>query len=148
MFASLHQGNGKTGEELWYLIGIQADVSELGEEQVPDDHFAELQMMSDFIRDKVITELSQYALSTHTDETSSSFELLPTPEWRPGSRLGSRQLSAVPTLRPSKSRPEREAGEAGSRMGAMQKLGLFSAVALGIASVFFLLNQRRALRPR
>eukprot|EP00438_Fugacium_kawagutii_P023043 Skav233276 [mRNA] locus=scaffold3673:36406:41580:- [translate_table: standard] len=142
--------NAKTGEELWYLIGIQADVSELGEEQVPDDHFAELQMMSDFIRDRIIKELSQYALSTDDLGTSSSFDLLPTPEWRPGSRLGSRQLSAVPTLRPpTKSRTEtRDPREAGSRMGAMQKLGLLSAVALGIASVFFLLNQRRALRPR
>lgn len=53
-------GNKRTGEDLWYLIGIQADVSELGEEQVPDDHFAELQMMSDFIRDRIITELSEY----------------------------------------------------------------------------------------
>ena len=53
-------GNKKTGEDLWYLIGIKADVSELGEEQVPDDHFAELQMMSDFIRDRIIKELSEY----------------------------------------------------------------------------------------
>ncbi|CAJ1453655.1 unnamed protein product [Effrenium voratum] len=45
-----------TGEELWYLIGIQADVSELGEEQVPEDHFIELQMLSDFIRDKIIKD--------------------------------------------------------------------------------------------
>lgn len=49
--------------------------------------------MSDFIRDKIITELSQYALSTETD-SASRFELLPRPEWRPGVRLGSRQLSA------------------------------------------------------
>ena len=57
---AMSPGNKKTGEDLWYLIGIQADVSELGEEQVPDDHFAELQMMSDFIRDRIITELSEY----------------------------------------------------------------------------------------
>ena len=56
----LSSGNSKTGEDLWYLIGIQADVSELGDEQVPDDHFTELQMMSDFIREKIIKELSQY----------------------------------------------------------------------------------------
>lgn len=135
--------NKKTGEDLWYLIGIQADVSELGEEQVPDDHFAELQMMSDFIRDRIITELSEYALSTDIG-TSSSFDLLPTPEWRPGARLGSRQLSAAaPVLRPA-SKP-RSRGSQGT-MGLQQRmLGLSAAVAIGafgVASLFFLLRRR------
>lgn len=121
------------------MIGIQADVSELGDEQVPDDHFTELQLMSDFIRDKIITELSQYALSTETD-SASRFELLPRPEWRPGVRLGSRQLSATPSRPATKTRSQKQTGG--------MKLGLLGIVAIGAVSVFLVLHQRRALRPK
>ena len=55
-------------------------------------------------------ELSEYALSTETSAAETgTFELLPTPEWRPGARLGSRQFSAAaPSSRPAtKGRVER-----------------------------------------
>ena len=86
---------------------------------------------------------SRYALSTDIG-TSSSFDLLPTPEWRPGARLGSRQLSAAaPVLRPA-SKP-RSRGSQGT-MGLQQRmLGLSAAVAIGafgVASLFFLLRRR------
>eukprot|EP00415_Alexandrium_ostenfeldii_P003474 UN3474 len=34
--------NPQTGEELWFLIGIQADVTEFAEEEIPEDHLADL----------------------------------------------------------------------------------------------------------
>ncbi|CAK9011421.1 unnamed protein product [Durusdinium trenchii] len=138
--------NPKTGEDLWYLIGIQADVSELGEEQMPDEHFAELQMMSHFIREKIIKELSEYALSTETCEAEpGTFELLPTPEWRPGGRLGSRQFSAANCSRVTTKSNLETQSSVRVHWGSVQKAALFSAIGV---SLVFLVFYRRALRPK
>ncbi|CAJ1396638.1 unnamed protein product [Effrenium voratum] len=123
-----------TGEELWYLIGIQADVSELGEEQVPEDHFIELQMLSDFIRDKIIKELSDYALATQETRQGSCFELLPRPEWRRGAPLGSRKDSKRPK---GESQPQADVAKRRISVG----LGL-SLFAVGAGLTIFLMRRR------
>mmetsp|Transcript_118497 Transcript_118497/g.335147 ORF Transcript_118497/g.335147 Transcript_118497/m.335147 type:complete len:273 (+) Transcript_118497:61-879(+) len=42
-----------TGEDLWYIVGIQADVTELDERDMPQDHFQKFQMFADAIRSRV-----------------------------------------------------------------------------------------------
>jgi hypothetical protein len=51
----------ETNEELWYLIGIQADVTGIAENVVPEDHLQELQELARLIRSKLKRELSQLA---------------------------------------------------------------------------------------
>merc|ERR1719401_3308273 len=53
--------NIETGEDLWYLIGIQADVTGLAHCHIPEDHLSELQEVSRTIRALLKKELSLYA---------------------------------------------------------------------------------------
>jgi len=64
----------ETDEELWYLIGIQADVFGLTESAIPEDHLAELQELARMIRGKLKKELSQLVVDGALDRqlTSSS----------------------------------------------------------------------------
>mmetsp|Transcript_37583 Transcript_37583/g.70072 ORF Transcript_37583/g.70072 Transcript_37583/m.70072 type:complete len:297 (+) Transcript_37583:85-975(+) len=139
----------RTREDLWYLIGIQADVSELGEDQMPDDHFDELQLLSDFVRERLITELSTYALTNSSEESfeDSSYELLPTPEWRPGEPLGSRgnrHLSKDKIKQASK-RQQGEGRPAASTASKL-KLGLLGVAVLGGVAALLLQRRRSAAR--
>ncbi|CAE7264518.1 pfyP [Symbiodinium natans] len=122
----------RTGEDLWYLIGIQADVSELGEEQMPADHFDELQKLSDFVRERLMRELSTYALS-HSEEDGqevSQYELLPCPLWRPGEPLGNRgnrHLTMSSKDDTNHTLPQTKGAAALSKL----KLSLLGVIALG-----------------
>jgi len=51
----------ETNEALWYLVGIQADVTGLAESNIPEDHLAELQRVATMIRGKLRKELSLLA---------------------------------------------------------------------------------------
>jgi hypothetical protein len=64
----------ETDEDLWYLIGIQADVTGLTESAIPEDHLAELQELARMIRGKLKKELSQLVVDGAFDRqlTSSS----------------------------------------------------------------------------
>mmetsp|Transcript_69708 Transcript_69708/g.192766 ORF Transcript_69708/g.192766 Transcript_69708/m.192766 type:complete len:426 (-) Transcript_69708:111-1388(-) len=89
-----------TGEDLWFLIGIQADVTGLADDEVPEDHLAELQVLADGIRAGIMKELSEMAVigasqsSAELPELGKSigqWHLLKEPKWRPGAPLGQRQ---------------------------------------------------------
>jgi hypothetical protein len=69
----------ETDEELWYLIGIQADVTGLTESAIPEDHVAELQELACMIRGQLKKELSQLVLDGAFDRqlTSSSCSSVP-----------------------------------------------------------------------
>lgn len=59
-----------TGEDIWYLIGIQSDVSDLVDEfedfpaQVRETHERELQSVADHLRKELATEIAKLALSS------------------------------------------------------------------------------------
>jgi len=101
--------NLRTGDDVWFLIGIQADMSELADdEEVLEEHMEEVKVLADEIRVSIKKELQQMALIGYTatveslenvpskvdkkDETAT-WELLAEPAWRPGSQenLGSRK---------------------------------------------------------
>jgi len=84
--------NPQTGEDLWFLIGIQADVTDLAEDDFPEDHLSDLELVSDTIREKLAKELSRMVVgamaSTATDSTKSeAWQLLSQPHWRDGPLL-------------------------------------------------------------
>ncbi|CAJ1343977.1 unnamed protein product [Effrenium voratum] len=89
----------ETSEELWYLIGIQADITGLSECLVPEDHVKELQEIANEIRKKMVKEISKLAaggmeeqvdrqttLSSNVSgpKSASSYKLLQEPLWRKG----------------------------------------------------------------
>ena len=43
-------------QELWYLIGIQADITGLSKGDFPEDHIAELRQVASEIRQKLVKE--------------------------------------------------------------------------------------------
>jgi len=55
--------NPDTGEDLWFLIGIQAEVTGLVDDERPNDHISDLQMVADRIREKLTRELSAMAVA-------------------------------------------------------------------------------------
>jgi len=90
----------ETNEELWYLIGIQADITGLSD-RVPEDHVAELQEIASTIRKRLVKEISLLAAGASTDsgldrqttlcstisdpqKPARSFKLLQEPVWRKG----------------------------------------------------------------
>lgn len=105
----------RTGEDLWFLIGIQADVTELADEEVPEDHLPELQVLSDGIRASIRKELSEMAVKGSTVSgdlpaleaslQQRSWRLLEEPEWRPGPPLGHRRNMKAPDLANSPTTP-------------------------------------------
>jgi len=81
----------ETNEELWYLIGIQADITGLSKWNVPEDHVAELQEIAAEIRNKLVKEISRLAVDgmeerqvTDPGKCSKSYKLLQEPVWRRG----------------------------------------------------------------
>merc|ERR1712146_87181 len=42
--------NPETGEDLWFLIGVQADVTDVEDGEVPVDNWNEMQAVADAIR--------------------------------------------------------------------------------------------------
>lgn len=94
----------ETNEDLWYLIGIQADVTGVSTKMVPEDHVRELQEIASIIRNTLKRQLSVLALgadgtgdldrqatsSSSTSDaqpprhSSANFRLLEEPAWRTG----------------------------------------------------------------
>lgn len=54
----------ETGKALWYLIGIQADVTGMATDGIPEDHFSALQEVAWKIREGLKRELSTLAQSS------------------------------------------------------------------------------------
>eukprot|EP00419_Tripos_fusus_P083671 CAMPEP_0172935248 /NCGR_PEP_ID=MMETSP1075-20121228/221419_1 /TAXON_ID=2916 /ORGANISM="Ceratium fusus, Strain PA161109" /LENGTH=649 /DNA_ID=CAMNT_0013796607 /DNA_START=41 /DNA_END=1991 /DNA_ORIENTATION=- len=55
--------NPHTGQRLWFVVGIQADVTHVSEDELPPDHFAALQSVVGIIREKISDELSTLAVA-------------------------------------------------------------------------------------
>lgn len=53
--------NAETGEELWLLIGIQAEVTDIDE--APTDHMEEMQFVANKIRSKITKEVANLGVS-------------------------------------------------------------------------------------
>lgn len=65
-----------TSEDIWYLIGVQADVTHLAEGELPKDHLAELELVAGAVRAGLEREMRQMALDSVQEgrtETSSNW---------------------------------------------------------------------------
>ncbi|CAK0894693.1 unnamed protein product, partial [Prorocentrum cordatum] len=51
-------------EDIWYLIGVQADVTHLAEGELPKDHLAELELVAGAVRAGLEREVRQMALDS------------------------------------------------------------------------------------
>jgi len=83
--------NPNTGQELWVLVGIQADVSGMAEEDVPEDHLAELSQFAAAIRARVTGGITALTVAGALASAEGSARLhvdawrpLAEPRWRPG----------------------------------------------------------------
>lgn len=127
--------NPRTGEELWFLVGIQADVTGVAEANYPKGHLPQLQQVAAAIRERITGGLSAMAVAGalaaealpmrqggHAD--TKSWCPLPEPRWRPGEQLHApRQVvdaaaAAAATLQQPLHRP---AGAAGVASGGRHK---------------------------
>jgi len=80
----------QTGVDLWFVVGIQADVTHMAQDEIPTDHLDSLKDVASTIRAKITEELSTFALSgaLRTRDGGSSREdwwLKHIPEHRPAS---------------------------------------------------------------
>mmetsp|Transcript_60337 Transcript_60337/g.155481 ORF Transcript_60337/g.155481 Transcript_60337/m.155481 type:complete len:649 (+) Transcript_60337:96-2042(+) len=64
--------NPQTGEDLWFLVGIQADVSHFNEGEIPEDHLAKLHQVAANIRGELANKLSMMAVSGTCDDALSA----------------------------------------------------------------------------
>jgi len=97
--------NPVSKEELWFLIGIQADVTDLAEDGIARaDHIAELQVVADAIRAGISKAVSRMAVEgagkseseTSPRKSNCSWRLLREPSWMHESSLGKRHPSDSP----------------------------------------------------
>lgn len=101
--------NMDTGEDLWYLVGIQADVTGMALQRIPCDHFRELQECARLVRGMLRKELSLLATDgadaferdLTESSTGSSFEAntkwqLVDPVWRSGPQT--EEIPVQPTV--------------------------------------------------
>lgn len=83
--------NPCTGEELWFLVGIQADVTNAGLDDMKEDHITEMHAIANGIREKLADQLSAMAISgalmtnfcvvDPEESQSDAWCLLPSPTW-------------------------------------------------------------------
>lgn len=95
--------NPWTGEELWFLVGIQADVTNFGLSQSQEyyckEHLPKLAEIANSIRSKLVDELKDLAVSgalmrnfeghdeIQVDFPQDAWCILPEPQWRNGGHL-------------------------------------------------------------
>merc|ERR1719146_546115 len=53
--------NPETGEPLWFLVGVQADVTDVADSDMPGDHWNELQKVAEAIRSTISQPLAKMA---------------------------------------------------------------------------------------
>mmetsp|Transcript_54171 Transcript_54171/g.155652 ORF Transcript_54171/g.155652 Transcript_54171/m.155652 type:complete len:797 (+) Transcript_54171:83-2473(+) len=84
-------------EDLWFLVGIQADVTEFAEGEIPGSHFEKMHWVMNCVRAAIIRELSAFALEGATEchrlngIAGERYLLLDRPTWRA-------EISAAPEL--------------------------------------------------
>jgi len=113
----------ETGEELWYLIGIQADVTGLSDWKFPEDHVAELREIASLIRQRLKKDLAvlagggadhlerQATCSSSASDRSSQFKLLQEPVWREGALSKKEVLGKICQIDPREASGERKQHE-------------------------------------
>jgi hypothetical protein len=93
--------NPWTGEELWFLIGIQADVTNLTHEDANNENLPQLQEIAGCIRAKLVDELKSLAVAgalmsnfegqeeidTSLNIPEDAWCILPEPTWKHGGHL-------------------------------------------------------------
>jgi len=93
--------NELTGQELWYLIGIQADVTPMDEEDVfPADHMVEVGRR---IRQALTEQFAAIGVSFALE--SGVFGLISDLRWKPRLEDGCSSLCTVPSFVPSPMQP-------------------------------------------
>lgn len=104
----------RTQQKIWYLIGIQADVTGLAGDGIPENHFAELQEAAAMIREHLRHELSRLASQSAeaydlevTPELRREIRLLEEPVWLTGCEQDLGRLAHAPeaTLAPCPTQP-------------------------------------------
>jgi len=104
--------NPHSGQKLWFVVGIQADVTHVAEDEMPPSHFAALQSLVGTIRDKISTELSTFAVSgLHVLEHEQKRNDLPEMWWmlpQPTLVQGEDEAASLPSV----SDIERQSSEA------------------------------------
>lgn len=97
--------NPMTGEELWFLVGIQADVTNLTQDETDEinkEHVQQLQDITRCIRAKLVDELTSLAVAgalmsnfegheevSENDVVEGAWCVLPEPTWKQGGYLTS-----------------------------------------------------------
>eukprot|EP00929_Paragymnodinium_shiwhaense_P067086 TRINITY_DN33762_c0_g1_i1.p1 TRINITY_DN33762_c0_g1~~TRINITY_DN33762_c0_g1_i1.p1 ORF type:complete len:362 (-),score=65.96 TRINITY_DN33762_c0_g1_i1:149-1234(-) len=84
--------NPKSGEDLWFLVGIQADVTELGTQGILEEHLHELHEVANGIRGQLTDKLSAMAIAgalrsnydiADFSQPCGKWRVLPQATWRP-----------------------------------------------------------------
>jgi len=82
-----------SGQDIWFLVGVAADVSTMGDSDIPDDHMQDLRKVAIMIRRHLASELSAAAIVEQAEGVHmwpQHTEILETPKWRPGDQLAPR----------------------------------------------------------
>jgi len=90
--------NPSTGEELWFLVGIQADVTQATQAEATQEHLTELREVAACIRAKLVVQLKALAVAgalmtnfealTELDSTcQDAWCILPEPTWKHSGHL-------------------------------------------------------------
>mmetsp|Transcript_36788 Transcript_36788/g.101168 ORF Transcript_36788/g.101168 Transcript_36788/m.101168 type:complete len:382 (+) Transcript_36788:148-1293(+) len=107
--------NPQTGAELWFVVGVQADVTGLSEDEMPTEHLNELRAVADGLHKYLVHNLSTMAicgaflaeasgLPESNSEAAASqgmgpplglgnWRRLPEPRWRVGAQIPPLELS-------------------------------------------------------
>jgi PAS domain-containing protein len=102
--------NAAGNEELWFLIGIQCDVSMLCEDEMPESHIEDLRRVATLIRTRLAHDLGEMALNNtatndleNTSRPQSTWQILEEPVWRvndesqpPGNEAEHNDLASCP----------------------------------------------------
>lgn len=76
--------NPETGEELWFLIGVQADVTDVADGEIPQDNWDEMRFVADAIRSNIATELARMAIEGAVSLPPLETDCSPKHQRRPG----------------------------------------------------------------
>jgi len=96
-----------TGEEVWFLIGLHADVSNLEEEEggIPVDELSAFNQSATEIRNRLIDTFAWMAIegamafrANQKGVATGAWRLLPRPKWRNGMTTQSTPYPASPSL--------------------------------------------------
>lgn len=75
-------GKNLAGEERWFIIGIQADVTEQGAGELPLEHKLQMQCIAEIVREELLSPLQEAAIvSSESLEPGNAITPYPEPRW-------------------------------------------------------------------